>query len=209
MSEIEPRTHIAEEWASKAACPVCHERGLQVNHTPGVPDRTACPTCNVAYEISQEFTHIRLTRLPNRVISQRLDLLDVWVTPVELGVAIEKGSIVIGARLAEAPPFIAESPARPESRSILASLPPLTQDEVTRRLLTLSALGNPLEDVRVTLAEEGATEEQMRLAEETLAGIKQAKKQRTWRRFWIVTGLSGLAIAAIVIWLAMNGYPPF
>ena len=205
MSEIEPRTHIAEEWAKKAACPVCHGHGLGVNHTVGVPDRAICPTCRVTYEISEEFTHIRLTRLPIVAISQRIDLLESWITPVELEVIIAKSGGVKAGGAADVSPFFPEIPARPESRSILASLPPMTQDEVTRRVLTLRALGNKLEAIRLMMTDEGATEDQMRGAEAALAQVQEDKRRRRWRSFWVITAVSSLVIIAVLAWLILSG----
>ena len=77
MKEYEPRTHLPDEWAKKASCPVCQSRGLLVSHTSGPADRMGCPACQVSFEIAQGFTHIRLMRLPDQFISHRIDLIGV------------------------------------------------------------------------------------------------------------------------------------
>lgn len=183
MKEYEPRTHLPDEWAKKASCPVYQSRGLLVSHTSGPADRMGCPACQVSFEIAQGFTHIRLMRLPDQFISHRIDLIGVWINPIELKTIVDK--VIHAAQFVESPlqPPAAKQESKIYTKSILSTLPKLTQEEATQRALNLTALGNPPQAIQVVLQRAGASSEQTAIALEELTRVNQKKTKHQTRCF--------------------------
>ncbi len=198
MEVYEPRSRLPEEWAKRAACPVCQAVGLEINRKEGIPDRMVCKVCQVSFEIAQDFAHMRLMRLPKNQITQRIDLIGVWLTPIELRAIADQP---LTAHKPTAPmkrPF-EKSPVN-ESKSILANLPKLTQDEVNKRAINLNALGNTSETVRLALERAGATSEQIARGLEAVIRLSQKRAASQKTSFYVLAGLALLALLAFAAW---------
>ncbi len=200
MIDYEPRIHLPEEWAKKAACPVCQGRGLTVSHPDGRPDRMNCPSCQVVFEIALDFTHLRLVRLPNQFIALRLDLIGSWVNPGELRTIVEQNMAT--TLIPEAPiPALASQPS-PQPPAAPPIPPKLSQAEATQRAINLFGLGNSLETIRDVLERAGAAPEQVTLALGEITHRAKEKESRQTKFFYITTAVVGVLILGLIIWLA-------
>lgn len=198
MEVFEPRSRLPEEWAKRAACPVCQAIGLEVNRTTGSPDRMVCKVCRVSFEIAQDFTHIRLTRLPQNQITQRIDLIGQWLTPIELRAIVDQP--LTAHRFTEPMKRPFEKSPGLESKSILASLPKLTQDEVNKRAINLNALGNTPETVRLALERAGATPDQISRGLEAVIQLSQKKFASQKTGLYVIAMLAFLSLLAFAAW---------
>jgi len=203
MDTYEPRGRLPEEWARRAACPVCQSIGLEINHAEGSPDRMVCSGCRVSFEIALDFTHLRLVRLPDRQIVNRIDLIGCWVTPVELRAIVDQP--LTAKQLTEPVKKPVEKPSITESKSILATLPKMTQDEVNKRAVHLAALGNSTETVRVALERAGATAEQIARGQAEIVRVRQQKFNSQKTGLWVIAILAILALLAFGAWLFIGG----
>ncbi len=203
MELFEPRSRLPDEWARKAACPVCQVVGLTVNYVDGCPDRMVCPVCRVSFEIAQDFTHMRIIGLPVQPIAHRIDLIGAWLTPVELRAIVDQP--LTSNRLTEPikKPWV--KPTTGELKSILSSLPKLTQEEVNKRVANLASLRNSTESIRQILERAGATPMQIQRSLDDLARRRQKQIARQKTSLYILAGLALLAILAFAAYVVFGG----
>lgn len=84
MTTLRPRMDLPDELAEKASCPVCGGFILNTVHLAGAPDQVACDYCKAIFEIAEDGLHGRLIKLPQMMNTYQNDVLNVWMTGIEM-----------------------------------------------------------------------------------------------------------------------------
>ncbi|MEW6092352.1 MAG: hypothetical protein AB1531_00150, partial [Chloroflexota bacterium] len=135
MDTTTARASIPEAWGSRACCPLCSASKMTVCHTPDAPDRLACGTCGLAFELELGGARLRVTRWPESLTVPQKESPNRWLTITELRTLVQQAS---------AQPSIGVPAPSPK----IVPVQTASLDEMAVRVKKLRDLGNSPSQVR-------------------------------------------------------------
>jgi len=172
-SEMTVSTHLPRSWASGAVCPVCGDKQLSIDPQIDRADLMVCACCTSAFEVATDGLHVHLVKVP-AIFPQKVT--EIWYRPGELR------ELAAQMRL-----------ANQEQASSSKSTDILDVDELRRRSLGLSKLGNPPERIRtILLGMPGAQSEDVQVVLRDLEVGKDQHERGVMR--WAYALLVGLIL---------------
>lgn len=197
MTDLLPRPHIPDEWATQAKCPVCHASPLSVQRAPGQPDQMLCGRCGTTFVVEQTGPRVRLTHWPPALTPHLPTIASAWLTIAEIKALVQKVKPPSPTPSPPPPPASEPAPAPiTEVNSTPAS--PSNLDLIIERAQKLYALGNRPMVIEASLKNSGATAEEIQAALEVVRELEAQKRrgQQNRLRWASAVALAGLVVVA-------------
>jgi hypothetical protein len=185
MSSFTALTEIPDKWAEKGHCPICNSLSLRVIHHPGASDHLSCVSCGCAFELEVDGPHIWLLRIGPKYQTILMPAEGTWISMIELRrlLLIEPTNPIPVPEITHTRiPEKENHPVYTTSSSYFPDLPQipvvddLSLEEVERRALALSELGNSSSTIKSVLSSSGIPDSQVSTVVEEIESKKTKKK---------------------------------
>lgn len=190
-TEFTPKWDIPDLWAANGHCPACSAKSLNTVHLHEYPDYLVCSQCEISFEVEKNGRMIRIKNVPDRYEFAEEMLYRKWL----------EASAVHGIIESRRSRPIASVETKPTTHT------PLTEDDVWRRTVAMSRMGNKPGMIQMILEQGGATHQQAVDAVRHLKRINEKEARQQGQKLFLIAGISIfllVTVSAVFVFLNLD-----